>query len=560
MKIVIIGGVAGGASCAARLRRLDEKAEITVFERSGYISYANCGLPYYVGGVIESQDALTLQTPLSLKSRFNVDVKIKHEVIKINKENKTVSVKNLVSGEIFTKEYDKLVIATGASPVYPDFYKPNEKIFTLRTVEDTLKIKNFIDTSLPKSATVIGGGFIGLEMAENLMRQNIKVTVVQRDNHLLSTVDSDMASFIHPHFLRRGATLLFNKNVTDITEKNGVLSTHIEGCSPILSDMVILAVGVKPESKLAVDAGLTVGLKGAITVNEHMEACEDIYAVGDAVLIKHFITEKDAVISLAGPANKQGRIAADNICGIKSKYSGTQGSSVIKLFDLTVASTGINEETCKLLNINYEKIILSPLSHAGYYPGATAMTIKALYDRNTKKILGAQIVGYDGVDKCIDVIATAIRAKMDITELQDLELAYAPPYSSAKSPVNMVGFIASNIERGIVKQFYYEDIEKLQKRDDVILLDTRTQFEYMRGHANGFINIPLDSLRSNLHLLDKSKKIYVMCQSGVRSYIATRILMQNSFDAYNFTGGYRFYSGVLGDNVSKSTYPCGVDV
>ncbi len=561
MKIVIVGGVAGGATAAARIRRLNERADIIIFERSGFISYANCGLPYYIGGVIEDKEDLTLQTPESFFRRFRIIAKVNHEVTDIDLKNKKVQVTDLKKGTSFTETYDKLILSPGAKPILPDFYTENERTFTLRTVEDTLKIRAFVEQKQPKTAVVIGGGFIGLEMAENLAELGIKTTIVQRSNHLLPTVDCDMASFIHAKMRYNGVQLLLSTNITKMSFTGEQVSFNLDNGSNISADMVVLAVGVTPENSLAKKIGLELGVKGAIKVNAKMEtSIPDIYAVGDAVEVKHFITDKDSVISLAGPANKQGRIVADNICGLNSEYKGTQGSSVIKLFDMTVATTGINERQAKANGIEYEKVILTQNSHAGYYPGATAMTLKLIFEKATYKILGAQIVGYDGVDKRIDVIATWVRAGMKADELKDLDLAYAPPYSSAKDPVNMAGFVVENIKNGIVKQFYYEDIPSLRERDDVILLDTRTSFEYMRGHADGFIHIPLDDLRERLGELEKDKKIYVMCQSGLRSYLATRILMQNGFDAYNFAGGFRLYSSIKNEEMlSKQCYTCGME-
>ena len=561
MKIVIVGGVAGGATVAARIRRLNEHAEIIIFERSGYISYANCGLPYYIGGVIDDKEDLTLQTPESFFRRFRIVAKVNHEVTDIDLKNKTVHVTDLKTGTSFTETYDKLILSPGAKPILPDFYTENERAFTLRTVEDTLKIRAFVEQKRPKTAVVIGGGFIGLEMAENLAELGIKTTIVQRSNHLLPTIDCDIASFIHANFRHHGVQLLLNTNTNKMSITGDQVSLELADGKQINADMVVLAVGVTPENTLAKKIGLELGVKGAIKVNAKMEtSIPDIYAVGDAVEVKHFITDKDSVISLAGPANKQGRIVADNICGLTSEYKGSQGSSVIKLFDMTVATTGINEQQAKANGIEYEKVILTQNSHAGYYPGATAMTLKLIFEKATYKILGTQIVGYDGVDKRIDVIATAIRAGMKADELKDLDLAYAPPYSSAKDPVNMAGFVVENIKNGIVKQFYYEDIPSLRERKDVILLDTRTPFEYMRGHAEDFINIPLDDLRERLGELDKTKKIYVMCQSGLRSYLATRILTQNGFDAYNFAGGFRLYSSIKNEEMlSKECYTCGME-
>lgn len=561
MKIVIVGGVAGGATAAARIRRLDERAEIIIFERSGFISYANCGLPYYIGGIITDKADLTLQTPESFYRRFKIVAKVNHEVTDIDVQNKTVFVTDLKTGTSFTESYDKLILSPGAKPILPDFYAENERVFTLRTVEDMIKVRAFVEQKRPKTAVIIGGGFIGLEMAENLAERGIKTTIIQRGNHLLPTVDCDMASFIHANFRHHGVPILLNTNTEKLTANGEQILLETDNGNKLNADMVVVSVGVTPENTLAKKAGLELGVKGAIKVNAKMEtSVPDIYAVGDAVQVKHFITEQDAVISLAGPANKQGRIVADTICGLNSEYKGSQGSSVLKLFDMTVATTGINEQQAKASGIKYEKVILTQNSHAGYYPNATAMTLKLLFEKGTYKILGAQIVGYDSVDKRIDVIATAIRAGMKADELKDLDLAYAPPYSSAKDPVNMAGFVADNMKNGVVRQFYYEEIPALRERKDVILLDTRTPFEYMRGRADGFINIPLDDLRGRLDELDKNKKIYVMCQSGLRSYLATRILTQNGFDTYNFAGGFRLYNSIKNEELlSKQCYTCGME-
>lgn len=562
MKIVIVGGVAGGATAATRLRRLDEKTDITVYERSGFISYANCGLPYYIGGVIEDEEELTLQTPNSFWNRFHIKVKVRHEVTSINAERKTVTVHNLETDDIFEDTYDKLILSPGAKPVLPNLVGiDNDKVFTLRTVEDTFKIHSFVETTKPKTAVMVGGGFIGLEMAENLSELGIKVTVVQRGNQLMNTLDYDMATMIHSKLRSEGLNLKLNGDVIGFEEKDDGISVLLQHDTPIKTDMVILAIGVAPDNILAKDANMELGIKGAIVVNDKMEtSIPDIYAVGDAIQVKHTITGGNAVISLAGPANKQGRIAADNICGYESRYKGSMGTSVIKLFDLTAASVGLTEKVAKATGYDFESVILSPSSHAGYYPGATTMTMKVIFDKSNFQILGAQIVGYDGVDKRIDVIATAILAGLKATELKDLELAYAPPYSSAKDPVNMAGFIIDNIASGIVKQFHINEIDTLPKDGSVTLLDTRTEKEYARGHVEGFINIPVDSLRERLLEIDKTKPVYVMCQSGLRSYISCRILTGEGFDCYNFAGGYRFYESVRNEKIqSECSYPCGMD-
>lgn len=562
MKVVIVGGVAGGATAAARIRRLDEKAEIIVFERSGFISYANCGLPYYIGGVITDREELTLQTPESFYNRFKVDVKVRHEVTDIYPDRKTVAVKNLETGEVFEEKYDKLLLSPGAKPIKPPFKGlDSDRLFTLRTVEDTLRIKEYVDREKPKSAVIAGGGFIGLEAAENLRELGVDVTVVDLLPQLMAPFDSDMASFIHGEVRNHGVKLALGRRVEDIYEENGKMVVAIENGSPLTADMVLLAIGVAPDTSLAERAGLRLGVKKSIVVNDRMEtSCPDIYAVGDAVQVKHFVTGEETLVSLAGPANKQGRIAADNICGKDSRFGGSQGSSVIKVFDLTAASTGINEKTAKALGIDYDKVILSPMSHAGYYPGGRVMTMKVLFEKGTYRLLGAQIVGSEGVDKRIDVIATAIRAKMKATELIELDLAYAPPYSSAKDPVNMAGFIIDNIANGVVKQWYFEDAESLPTDGSVTLLDTRTVGEYAGGHIDGFKNIPVDELREHIGELDSSKPVYVICQSGLRSYIASRILAGNGFDCYNFAGGFRFYDAVKNDKaLIKESFPCGMD-
>lgn len=562
MKVVIVGGVAGGATAAARIRRLDEKAEITVFEKSGFISYANCGLPYYIGDVITDKEELTLQTPESFYNRFNVNVKVHHEVTAVHPNRKTVEVKNLETGEVFEEKYDKLLLSPGAKPIKPPFKGiDSDKLFTLRTVEDTLKIKEYVDKNKPKSAVVAGGGFIGLETAENLRELGVEVTIVQLLPQLMAPFDSDMASFIHSEVRKHGVKLALGRKVEDIYDENEKIVVALENDEPLTADMVVLAIGVAPDTSLAESAGLQLGVKNSIVVNDRMEtSCPDIYAVGDAVQVKHFVSNEETLISLAGPANKQGRIAADNICGKDSRFGGSQGSSVIKVFDLTAASTGINERTAKTLGIDCDNVVLSPMSHAGYYPDGRVMTMKVLFEKGTYRLLGAQIIGAQGVDKRIDVIATAIRAKMKATDLKELDLAYAPPYSSAKDPVNMAGYIIDNIANGVVKQWHIEDADLLPRDGSVTLFDTRTAEEYAQGHIDGFINIPVDELRQRLEELDSAKPVYVICQSGLRSYIASRILTGNGFDCYNFAGGFRFYDAVKNDRaLVEKSFPCGMD-
>ena len=562
MKVVIIGGVAGGATAAARLRRLNETAEIVVFERSGYVSYANCGLPYYIGGVIEEPEALTLQTPESFFARFRVDMRVRHEVTAIHPDKKAVSVKALETGEEFEEHYDKLILSPGASPT--QLRLPGVgigKVFTLRTVEDTFRIKDYINAHHPKSAVLAGGGFISLELAENLRELEIEVTIVQRPKQLMNPFDPDMAAFIHGEVRRHGIRLALGHTVEGFAERDGGVDVQLKDTDPLHADMVVLAIGVTPDTVLAKEAGLELGLKGSIVVNDRMEtSVPDIYAVGDAVQVKHSVTGQDAVISLAGPANKQGRIAADNICGGDSRYLGSQGSSVIKVFDLTAASTGVNETNAKKAGLDVDTVILSPMSHAGYYPGGKLMTMKVVFEKGTYRLLGAQIVGYDGVDKRIDVLATAIHAGLTAIQLKDLDLAYAPPYSSAKDPVNMAGFMVENLASGVVKQFHIEDVNALPHDGSVTLLDVRTPQEYAGGHIKGFRNIPVDELRERLDEIGNGKPVYVICQSGLRSYIACRVLAGYGYEAYNFAGGFRFYDAVTNDRrLMEQSTACGMD-
>ena len=562
MKVVIVGGVAGGATAAARIRRLDEQAEIIVFERSGYISYANCGLPYYIGDVITDADDLTLQTPESFWKRFRIAMKVHHEVTAIHPERKAVTVQNLETGAVFDESYDKLLLSPGAQPTQPKLPGIGiDKLFTLRTVEDTFRIKEYINQYHPRSVVLAGGGFIGLELAENLRQIGMDVTIVQRPKQLMNPFDPDMAAFLHAEMRKHGIHLAMGYTVEGFEEKDGGVDVLLKDAAPIHADMVILAIGVTPESKLAKDAGLALGIKGSILVNDRMEtSVPDIYAVGDAVQVKHYVTGEASLISLAGPANKQGRIAADNICGGDSRYAGSQGSSIIKVFSLTAAVTGINETIARRAGLPVDSVILSPMSHAGYYPGGKVMTMKVVFERESFRLLGAQIIGYDGVDKRIDVLATAIHAGMKATELKELDLAYAPPYSSAKDPVNMAGFMIDNIASGVLKQWHMDKLDDLLQNDSVILLDTRTVGEFNRGHIPGFRNIPVDDLRNRIAELEPGKPVYVICQSGLRSYIACRILAGFGFDAYNFSGGYRFYEAVSHDRaLIQQALDCGMD-
>ena len=562
MKVIIVGGVAGGATAAARIRRLDEDAQVIVFERSGYVSYANCGLPYYIGGVITDPEELTLQTPESFWERFRIDMRVRHEVTAIDPARKVVTVKNLQSGETFEESYDKLLLSPGARPTQPPLPGIGiERLFTLRTVEDTLKIREFIDKHHPKSAVLAGGGFIGLELAENLRELGLDVTIVQKPMQLLNPLDEEMACFLHAQMRKHGVHLMLGHLVEGFRQNGEQVDVLLEGASPLTADLVILAIGVTPDTGLAKEAGLKLGIRGSILVNDRMEtSVPDIYAVGDAVQVQHVVTGDAALISLAGPANKQGRIAADNICGGHSRYGGSQGSSVIKVFELTAAVTGINERTAKQAGIDCDKVYLSPANHAGYYPGGKVMAMKVLFEKGTDKLLGAQIVGYDGVDKRIDVLATAIHAGVTATGLKDLDLAYAPPYSSAKDPVNMAGFMIENLSNGTLRQFFWDEIDQLPRDGSVTLLDTRTVEEYAKWHIDGFINIPLDELRERIGELDPQKPVYIICQSGLRSYLACRILSQKGFACYNFSGGYRLYQAVRLDRCTpQQACPCGMD-
>lgn len=564
MKVVIVGGVAGGATAAARLRRLDESAEIVILERSGYVSYANCGLPYYIGGTIQDKGALTLQTPESFRARFNIDVRVKNEVRSIQPEAHTVTVRRLDDGTEYTERYDKLILSPGAKAIRPPLPGIDlEGIFTLRTVEDTFRIREFLEHNRPKSAVVVGGGFIGLEMAENLIHAGVRTTLIQLDDQVLLPLDKDMAGEVHAYLRGQGLDLRLSTAVTGFRRQGNQLETLIGDQPPVAADLVILAIGVAPESELARQAGLTLGQKGSIVVDAHMRTSQpDIYAVGDAVELTHAVTGQKALVALAGPANRQGRVAADHIYGLGQKYAGAQGSSILKLFDMTAAATGLNEKAAKVAGVAYDKVVTYSASHATYYPGAQNMTIKTLFDPQTGRILGAEIVGFDGVDKRIDVMATAIRSGLTAQQLTELDLAYAPPYSSAKDPVNMAGYVIENLRSGLVKQYHWDQVDTLPADGSVTLLDVRTPQEVedqglLRPDA---IHIPLDSLRQRLGELDQSKEIYVNCYSGLRSYLACRILSQLGFRCYNLSGGWRFWSYAAQDRTHDATltHPCGI--
>lgn len=546
MKTIIIGGVAGGASAAARLRRLDETAEIIVLERGEYVSFANCGLPYYIGNVITDKNNLTLQTPESFRARFNIDVRVNNEAVKINPDTKTVLINDLKSGNSYTESYDNLILSPGAEPIRPNIDGiNNDFVFTLRNIPDTLKIKEYIESSMPKSVVVVGGGYIGVEMAENLKEAGLEVSIVELADHLIAPLDFDMASDVHRYIKSKGINLYLNNGVKAIDNHTVILQD-----GEINADMVILSVGVRPETAFAQECGIKTNRQGSIIVDRNMKTnIPHIYAVGDAVEVEDFVTKSPAFIPLAGPANKQGRIAADNITGISSEYNGTQGSAVLKLFDMTVATTGINEKSAEVAGIEYDKTYIYSGSHASYYPNANNMSIKALWDKKTLKILGIQIVGFDGVDKRMDVLATAIRFGTKVTDLTELELCYAPPFGSAKDPVNMLGFVAENIVTGKIKQFFWHDVESLPRDGSVTLLDVRTATEVQRGKIDGFINIPLDSLREHISEIPKDKPVYVHCHSGLRSYIACRMLMGNGYECFNLAGGWRLYESVINKKI-----------
>lgn len=548
-KVVIVGGVAGGASAAARLRRLDENAEIVMFEKGEFISFANCGLPYYVSGEIKEQSALTLQTPKSFNARFNVDVRILSEVIAINPDEKKVTVKKVVDGTTYEESYDELVLSMGADPIRPNIKGiESNKVFTIRNIPDTLRLKEYVDYKKPQRAVVVGGGFIGLEIAENIKAVGVDVTIVEMSNQVIAPIDYDMAAEVHCHLRSKGVKLMLNSALEEIEEKDNALEVTISG-KKVETDMVVMAIGVKPESKMAVEAGIEVNSRGAIKVDSHMRTnIKNIYAIGDVIEITNFITKEKSYVPLAGPANKQGRIVADNICGLGTVYTGTQGSSVMKVFDITVASTGLNEKEAKRQGLDYGKVYTYSANHATYYPGASMMAIKTIYEKKTGKILGAQIVGRDGVDKRCDVYAVAIRANMTAYDLTNLELCYAPPYGSAKDPVNMAGYVIENTLTGKVEHICWDDLEAAKADENGMLLDVRTEAEVANGGIiDGFINIPVDNLRERLSELDKSKTIYITCQIGLRGYIAARILSQLGYKCKNFSGGYRFYKILKAD-------------
>ncbi|MBS3909460.1 MAG: FAD-dependent oxidoreductase [Actinobacteria bacterium] len=542
-KVVIVGGVAGGAGAAARLRRLDEEAEIILFERDEYISFANCGLPYYIGEVIKKRDNLLVRTPKSMRERFRVEVRVKSEVTRILREEKSVEVFDRETGKTYAESYDKLVLAPGAAPFRPPIPGLDDaRVFSLRNIPDTDTIKGFVDERKPGKAVVVGAGYIGLEMAENLRFRGVEVTVVEIADRVLPGLDFEMSALVYQHLLKKEVGVITGNGVKAILPGEDAVTVELADGRQIGADLVILGLGVKPETKLAAEAGLKLGVTGGIAVDEHLRTSDpDIYALGDAIEVKNFVSGEPALIPLAGPANKQGRMAADIICGRDQSYSATQGTAVLKVFDMSVAVTGLNEEALRRAGLDYRKSIIHTASHATYYPGASTLSIKLLFAPADGKLLGAQVVGADGVDKTMDVLSVAMRAGMSVHDLEELELSYAPPFSSAKSPVNVAGYVASNILKGDCDVFYWDDIVAMDKEKS-ILLDVRSSSEFKKpGTIEGALNIPIDKLRDRIDELPKDKDIYLFCQVGLRAYLACRILNQKGYRTKNLSGGYKTF-------------------
>lgn len=544
MKVVIVGGVAGGASAAARLRRNDEMAELVLLEKGEFISFANCGLPYYIGNIITDREELQLQTPESFHRRFNVDVRVRSEVTAVDPQKKCITVRDLNSGEVYHERYDKLILSPGASPINPFAAQEGKgRVFTLRSIPDMDKICDYVTKEEPKTCAVIGGGFIGLEMAENLARRGVQVSVVEAAEHVIAPIDGDVAHEVHNCLRENGISLYINKKCVEVGE--GYI--YLDDDTKVNADFVLLSIGVSPETAFLKDSGIALGQRGEILVSERMEtSAGDVYAIGDAAVVSNFVTKEPCVIPLAGPANKQGRIVADILCGRNCSYEGSLGTSIMKLFDMTVAVTGVKEEILKAKGIDYRKSFTYSGSHAGYYPGADMMLVKLIFHPASGKIFGAQIVGHSGVDKRIDSISNAIRFGLTVYDLQKMELAYAPPFSSAKDPVNMAGYVAGNILDGSMEPYYVEDLKLLPQ--DALYIDVRTREEYEEGTIPGYINIPLDDLRDRIEELDPQKEIYVTCQIGLRGYIAQRILSGRGYKAKNLAGGYRRYKATVSDN------------
>lgn len=544
-KIVIVGGVAGGASAATRARRLDEQAHIVLLERGPYVSFANCGLPYYVGNVIAERKKLAVQTPQSLHARFNLDVRTHSEVVAINTAAHEVTVRNVQTDETYVEPYDKLLLSPGAEPVRPPFPGSDlDRVLTVRSIPNVDRITSILEDEHAQSCVVIGGGFIGIEMAENLSLRGISTSIVELSNHVIKSVDADMAADLHAELRRGGIALHLNTGVTAIRQNGDSLLVDTSGGDALACDFAILAVGVRPDSAIARDAGIACGPHGHILVDDHMQTnAPDVYAVGDAIQVVDFVTGANTAIPLAGPANRQGRIAAENMLGGNCRYTGTQGSSVVKVFSLCAASTGLTEEAARAQEIVFDKTYLTQGHHAGYYPGARMMGLKVLWDPQTGKLLGAQAIGPEGADKRIDVIATAIRLGADVRDLASLELCYAPPFGSAKDPVNMAGFVAENVLSGKLRQFFPEDVAGLPRDGSVTLLDVRTPQERVtNGCIDGFVNIPVDELRGRVSEIPADKPVYVHCKSGQRSYIACRILTGLGYTCFNLAGGFDRWS------------------
>lgn len=543
MKVVIVGGVAGGASVATRLRRMDEQAEILLLERGPYISFANCGLPYYIGGIIAERDALLVQTPEALHAVFAVDARIHQNVRSIDRQSKTVTVEDERTGETYTQSYDKLVLSPGAAPLVPPLPGADlPGVFTLRTIPNVDAIKAFVDQQQPERAVIVGGGFIGIELAENLRHRGLDVTVVEMLNQILAPLDYEMAVIVQQHLQSRGVHLGLGDGIKAIEKQGNGLRVVLQSGRALQADLALLAVGVRPENELAREAGLTLGIRGTIATNDYLQTSDpDIYAIGDAAQVLHLVTHKPVNIALAGPASRQGRLVADHITGKPVRYRGSQGTSIVKVFDLAAASTGLNERQLEREGIAYQSATIHTANHAGYYPGAAQMALKLLFASDDGKILGAQIVGKEGVDKRIDVIAVAMRAGLTVFDLEEVELAYAPPFGSARDPVNIAGFVASNMLRGDSKMLYWDDVGALDPEKD-FLLDVRDPSEVAAGMIEGALNIPLPQLRDRLRELPEDRRIVVYCQAGQRAYYAYRVLVQEGFDAVNLSGGYKTYS------------------
>ncbi|BFT71805.1 CoA-disulfide reductase [Paenibacillus sp. P36] len=542
--IVIIGGVAGGASAAARLRRLNENDEIIMYERGEHISFANCGLPYYIGETITNRDKLLIQTPQAMKNRFGIDVRTQTEVTAIDRHAKRVTTRHVGTGVVQDQAYDILIMSPGAKPIVPDISGLAEAnhVFTLRNIPDTDRIKTYVDSSNPKHATILGGGFIGIEMAENLRHRGLEVTVIERNPQVLGPLDIEMAKLIERHLLLKGVKLIFNDNVQELMDNGRTLK--LQSGKVLTTDMMILSVGVRPESQLAAEAGLMLGVKGSIQVNAHMQTNDpSIYAIGDAAEVKDRVQGFETVVPLAWGANRQGRLVADHINGLQASYQGAFGTAIVKVFDLTAAVTGNNEKTLRRLGVPYEVIHIHPNSHAGYYPGAASMSMKLLFDKDSGRILGAQAVGASGVDKRIDVIATAMRGGLRADELADIELSYAPPYSSAKDPVNMAGYVAANMMDGLVETMQWHEVDRYVEQGG-LLIDVRDEIERELGYIPGSVCIPLNDIREHLHDIPVGSEVAVSCQVGLRGYLAARILKQHGYRVRNVDGGYKTYSSM----------------